>query len=525
MNVSRLRLASLLSLAAIAALSPSRPALAADHVRDSEELNYTLRVPEAWVWEDKMPFEKYGAKEVASRHVEKLANGQPGTGQGGRVILTVQDVPKELDPEYESWLRDYQVVSDQIAQWQQEHETEPVPADLAKLQDESRAKIDKALTALAGLPSVQSVLLDRFDKDPKKWPKPTIDGDKVELTRLPAAEIKVKADAPNLEGTPAPCDARMFILVVRKRFYRLAMWAWPSTPRGDREHLLDDLDTIEFGFDIMKKQATPPKTAAAAAKAGAGPAGDDKPDGDSGEEKTITDLPNGFTVVKPKKFKSLPFDRSTAADRDVGFKFSATGGGSEAHVTCLVYRLRGGSTPFSLDRWLTTTTNAFVAGHPVGQIGTMPFPAYNGDKVPFLSLPDDSKKRDLSKELKRSAPGQKDDKPPAKDPKDPKDPKDSKSDKPAEDEITKAEAERLGVFSEVKQPKVGKEKGREAWRFCMYGIADRVGEEVSVDFSITTGERSFVFYILARKEGFKVWHDELAKILSSFKILELGKDK
>ena len=51
-----------------------------------------LRVPEAWSWESKDPFEKYGAKEVGSRRIEKLATGEAATGQGARVVLTVQEV-------------------------------------------------------------------------------------------------------------------------------------------------------------------------------------------------------------------------------------------------------------------------------------------------------------------------------------------------------------------------------------------------------------------------------------------------
>src|SRR5689334_18705146 len=103
-------------LAAGSLLSARGAGAAGDHVHDSDELNYALRVPEAWQWEEKGAYEKYGAKEVAARRLETLANGKPAVGLGARCVLTVQDVPKELDAAYEGWLADYQVLQEDIKQ-------------------------------------------------------------------------------------------------------------------------------------------------------------------------------------------------------------------------------------------------------------------------------------------------------------------------------------------------------------------------------------------------------------------------
>ena len=45
--------------------------------------------------------------------LDPLADGKPGAGQGGRVMLSVQDIPKEVDPDYETWLKDWQILQEQ----------------------------------------------------------------------------------------------------------------------------------------------------------------------------------------------------------------------------------------------------------------------------------------------------------------------------------------------------------------------------------------------------------------------------
>ena len=42
-----------------------------------------------------------------------------------------------------------------------------------------------------------------------------------------AGEVEVEVVL-HLDGEAGPCEARLWLWVIRKKFYRLAMWAWPT---------------------------------------------------------------------------------------------------------------------------------------------------------------------------------------------------------------------------------------------------------------------------------------------------------
>ncbi len=472
----------LLALAgATLCLHPAGPA-AADRIRDGEDDNYAIHIPDSWAWGPVDDLGKIGVKQVANRRLEVLADGKtPAAGEGARLLLSVQEVPKDFEPDYETW----------VAEWQQleveAQKFEEVPEALDTKIKAARAKVDKALEGLTGRAEIQSLLLNRWDKDPKKWPAPEVDAENIEIAKVPAGQVKAHGTCANLAGEPATCEARLFAWVIRKKLYRLAMWAWPT--KHDREHVRDDLDTIEFSFEIPKPSAIPKKPLAPVP---AGDAGDaPKVDGDSGEVKTLKEDDFGFHVTKPKKFKTIPIDRSKPDQRTTGFRFDATQGSSSAVVDLLVYRIKGGVTPFSLNTYLADLWPAFQLGHPKGSFGTYPFAPVT-PKAPFLSLPDLAKK----KEVKRTEP---------------------------DDRISAADMERFGVVSDAKMATIKKERVGDARRFCLSGVAERTGEEWHIHYAFTTDERVYVLRVTVRKEGWGFFKEEIAEILRSFELLPPAK--
>jgi len=471
------RLLVLATAAALSGLPAARPA-SADKIHDGDADNYAIHIPDSWAWDRVDDLGKIGVREAAKRRIEMLADGKTaGIGEGGRLLLSVQELPKDLDPDYETW----------VAEWQQlelaAEKYEEVPEELHGKIRAARERVDKALETLASREEVKSLLLNRWDKDPKKWPPHEVDAVSVEIDRIPAGSVKVNAPCANLDGTLAECEGRLYVWIIRKKMYRLAMWAWPT--KHDREHVRDDLDTIELSFEIPKKEAIPKK---GLPPPSVDPEGAPKLDGDSSESKVFRDIAFGFALTKPRKFKSTPVDRAKQDQRTLGFRFDAVQGAGSLTVDMMVYRLAGGVTPFNVDQYLTGLWVIWMRDHPRGAFGTFPF-APVAPKTPYLSLPDLSKK----KEVKRT------------------DPKDN---------VSVSDMERFGVISEAKQITIRKEKVRAAWRWCMTGLTERLGEETNLHYAFTTDERTYVIRVIARKEGLSMFKEELAELLKSFEILE-----
>lgn len=472
------RLLLLLALVASLGLRPLAPARA-DKIKDGEDDNYALHVPDSWAWAPLDDLGKLGVKVAANRRLETLADGKTAAaGEGGRLLLSVQDVPKDFEPEYETWVAEWQLLEVEA------QKLEEVPEALDIKIKAAREKIDRAVAGLAARDEVKSLLLNRWDKDPKKWPAHEVDGVNVEVSRVPAAQVKAHGPCANLAAEPGECEGRLFAWVIRKKMYRLAMWAWHT--KHDREHLKDDLDTIELSFEIPKPTAIPKKPIAP--PPGADPADAPKVDGDSGEVKPVTDLAFGFRVTKPKKFKSVPVDRSKPDQRELGFRFDANQGPSSSTVDLLVYRIKGAVTAFNLDDYLKGLWTSFEKGHPKGALSTMPFPAVS-PKQPLLTLPDLAKK----KEVKRTEP---------------------------DEHVSVSDMERFGVIVEAKMATIKKERVKGAWRFCMIGLTERAGEETHLHYAFSNDERTYVLRIVVRKDGWGFFKDEIAEILKTFEILE-----
>lgn len=480
--MTRLRpLLLVLALAAVAA-APA-PRAVADKVADDDAANYLLRVPDRWEFADTSHFADLGVVKAAECKLATLHDASPGLGQGARLMLSVQDVtPKTapgLDPEYETWLRDWQLLEEQAKR------VEEVSEELHGKIGAAYDKLDKALMTLAETPEVRALVMSRWGRNPSGWPAYKVEGE-TRIGGIPAAKIVVEATSANLSSNEGPCVAVQFVFVLRKKVTRLAIWRW-STPK-DREKLKDDVDMIELSFELLKTEALggkkPPPP---------GP-GDDGGKKDAPESKAehVRDLPMGFEVVKPPKFTLKELDRSKEADRTVGFEMRALDAGSDCIVELLVYRVgRAGTTAFSLEDWIKNLGTNFIAGHPEGPIEMIPFPIHS-EKQPFLSLPDVAKK----KELKR---------PPADE---------------LKKGLSKADVEKMGVINEIKGAKIGQEKVKEAWRWAMRGNLARVGNDVQCQWTFTYDARTFVFRLTARKDGYEKYKADVVEIFKSFRILE-----
>ncbi len=473
----------LLACAAVVAAVPA-PRAVADKVADDDVGNYLLRMPDSWEFADVSHFADLGVVKAGERKLATLHDGTAGTGQGARLMLSVQDVGPKTAPglpaEYEDWLKDWQLLEEQAKR------VDEVSEDLHARIGAAYDKLDKALVTLAETPDVRRLVMSRWGRDPAAWPAYKVEGE-TRIAGLPAAKLIVEAPSGNLGGNDAPCVAVQFVFVLRKKLTRLAIWRW-STPK-DREKLKDDVDMIELSFEVLKSEALSAKKPPPSAPADDGAGKGDKPES---KRETVKDLAMGFEVVKPAKFKLKELDRSKESDRNVGFDMSAVDAGSDCIVELLVYRVgRAGTTAFDLDDWMKNLGTNFFNSHPEGPIELIPFPT-NSEKTPFLSLPDVAKK----KELRRPPPDD------------------------LKNGLSKADVERLGVVTEVKAAKVGGQRVKEAWRWGMRGNLARVGTDIQCQWTFTYDARTFVMRVTARKDGFEKYKADVAEIFKSFRILE-----
>lgn len=459
------------------------PDARADKVADDDAANYLLRTPDRWEFTDISHFADLGVVKAAECKLATLHDASPGTGQGARLMLSVQEVTAKSAPglpaEYEEWLREWQLLEEQAKQ------APEVTEELHKRIGDAYDKLDKAIVALAETPAVRELVMSRWGRNPAAWPSYKVEGE-TRIGGIPAAKLTVEAVSANLAGNDGPCVAVQFVFVLRKKVTRLAIWRWPTAK--DREKLKDDVDMIELSYEVLKAEAIagkkpPPEPVGAGGGAKDGPAGKAEP---------VKDLAMGFEVVKPAKFTLKELDRSKEADRNVGFEMKAADGGSDCIVELLVYRVgRAGTTAFSLDDWIKNLGTNFFTSHPAGAVEMIPFPPPS-PRNPFLSLPDVSKK----KELKRPAPD------------------DLKAG------LSKSDVEKLGVIGEVKGAAIGNEKVKEAFRWAMRGNIERVGTDVQAQWTFTYDARTFVLRVTARKEGYEKYKAELVDIFKSLRVLE-----
>ena len=203
-------------------------------------------------------------------------------------------------------------------------------------------------------------------------------------------------------------------------------------------------------------------------------------------------------------WSSVTTMRSTTRRRTFCFT-SKDGSGSSIVVDCLVYR-RTGTANYDVERdYILHEWSNWMKDHKEGPLGTLPFPVYT-EKTGFLVLPDPAKKKDYTKEMRLNPPGLKNSKDPSL----------------GLEDGSKADQEKWGVIGESKGVKI---KGQlkpvqSAWRFCMYGNRDRVGEETYFSYAFQNAERSYIIRVYVRKDGLGLAGDELKKLLDSFTLQE-----
>jgi hypothetical protein len=500
----RPRALSVVAFAVVAAVFTwSAGDCAGGKMKDFDDLNVQVQLPDmnqpgAWDWEAVAPklAEEHGARALAKRHPELLKDGKtPNEGNGARLMLTVQDVPASLDPDYETWLRDLFLYDQELAKVRGMEEVDTKQEqELEKKIDETRKKIDDALVALAGRPEVQAALVHRFGDAGKGLAKARAG---VEIDTLPAAIVEVgdrknPATANHLGGVASPCIGKMWIWVIRKRFYRLVTWSWPITKDGklkDAEHFIDDLDFIEMSsITIPKKEPIPrrpeepgptiPKPGGAEAGMKGTPA------------EVLTDLPFAFRVTKPENWRKRELDRSKEDDRFMGFQIDsvATKEGDHAIVELLVYRVEMGAvTGFNAPAHFVRSFKTFLNEKKTGALATHSFPVISA-KAPYLSLPDGKRR-----EIKRPT---------------------------SLDEIANQnDLEKMAVVSEAKGAKIKELKLRFPFRFCLVGVQERGVPETLAQYVWSTDKITFLLRITLRGDAAKSQAAELKTVLSSFEIL------
>ncbi len=459
----------------------------ADKVKDDDLLNYFLKVPDRWTFGRAEDYAKQNVVAVADCVLDLLADGKTvGTGQGGRVMLSVQDVPKEFEQDYETWLYEWQLIGAKI-----EQEQDGTISDaIAAAESAAKQKLEPPLLALAKRPDVQSLLLSRWFSDIKKQPvlEPDVRG--IWIGHIPAAEMTYEGNCANLQGNDGRCLGRLYVWVVRKKLYRMAFWVWPT--EYDREHVKDDVDTIQFSYETPKPTAIPRKPTQL--PAGLDPNG---PKVDPDLEKVFPhrDLAYQFEIRKVKRFRAMPVDRSKPDQKHLGYRMDGVSGASSCICELLVYAVKNAAEPFIIDDYLMNFWTVFVKGHPNGKLESAPFVPVTNKQL-FLSLPNFGKKFEVDRPEKK----------PGKD----------KEEKTSVSELEK----KLLVIAESKMVSIGKERVKNTWRICLMGNAERAGDEVNVQYIFQTDDFCYVFRFVFRRDGVPAFKDAVTEILSTFLLIE-----
>jgi hypothetical protein len=475
-----------LALAVAGPLAAPRSARA-DKVKDDDVLNYFMKIPDTWNFGRAEDFAKQFVVAVADRVLDVLADGKTaGTGQGARVMLSVQDLPKDFEPDYETWLYEWQMLESQIANLP---EGTDIPEELAKKDSVAKEKLEKPLQTLAGRPDVQSLLLSRWFGDVKKQPVMEPDARGIFIGHIPAAEMKYEGNCANLQGNDGPCQGRLYVWIVRKKLYRMAFWTWPN--QYDRERLRDDVDTIQYNYETPKPTAIPKK---APDPTKANDPNEPKGDPDLAKVFMKKDLAFQFEIKKVARFKAIAVDRTRADQKHLGYRMDGIAGPSSCICELLVYPVKNAAEPFSVDQYLSDFWTMFLKSHPNGKLETAPFPLVTA-KSPFFSLPDFTKKREVPRPEKK----------PGKD---------------KEEKLTVNDEEKLGIITESKMVTISKEKVKNAWRMCLLGNAERLGDEANIQYMFQTSDFCYVLRFVCRRDGVPAFKESMAEILASIGLLE-----
>jgi hypothetical protein len=430
---------------------------------NNNEWNFQLDLPSDWSEENVRPsWEKEGIRASGLRRLEKLDNGNPAKGEGGRAQMCVIAAPK-----------------------------------------------GKTLAELSAAPEHRGFLMNMFGK-PEAWPAVESEEVKIQVAdgserMVPGLRLETKGKAINLAETDeSPCKALMIVALADDRFYRLKMIAW-TTP-DDAEMLGSDLDALEMSFALRflkkEKSAEPGPGGPGAGKPGADEP--PKPVGDSEEEKMIDQFLaiEGWKVKKPKKLATMAIDKVKEPNLRVHLGNNDSLGACA--LTLHVYPNEGFDSQglpvaaYDIRKVMTTDWwGQILAQFPLGALVTYPWPKARGGGAylahPNLSIPDP--------ELLVIA----DD--PKKRPK-------------ADIDIDAVLRLKPPFVEEVEKTTIGKVKLVEAYRGVIRGAAKTAGRMITLRYTWKTKPYTFMLFIRYEREGLKRYETPVKEFLASFEMHE-----
>ena len=448
------------------------------------KLNYRLVAKGTWTFKPPSDaLRKEGVVEVGERALETLADGKtPGEGRGGRLMLAVTDLPKDVPATYEDAVYRWQLAMAKLKQLAAVVSNEAVEQQRAAAQkdaDDARAVFQKDLADIAARDDVRRLLLQRFGASPSEWPETTVDADKVTIAgitaedpEVPAAIVEARGDAGNLAGQPMPCRAEMVVAIVRGKLYRLAIWAW-TTPR-DREGVWrGDVEFIKNSFGIPKSSAMPSRESAGAAAAAAAPVSASGPS-DETEVKPVDNLlTEGWKATKPAGLRTVPPD-PTKTDRPP-YSLHLESTNRQLVLTLEVKRSDerdDAGNPvgeFDARGYLVRGFPGYLSTHSKGSLESFDWPK---NPRSFLALPN----LEEPHPVKRPPPDKKKD-------------------------WDWGELEKAKIVNEADNVLLGKHKLRNTYRMGIKGVRDGTGPDLLLRWTFALGVRSYVLTVIGYQEG------------------------
>ncbi len=432
----------------------ARPA-AAEKVKEDVANNYVLSIPDSWRWIDGgADWAKYGIRARGVRELEAFKRtgvGKP-EGQGGEVVVSILDAPA-----------------------------------------------GKSLDEIAKDPQTVQFLMGRFGEDSTKWP--AVESEKTTVPaedggEVPGILLSATGEARNLKAAlNKKSRGALVLLVVRKKLFRVRMYAWPS--EWDDEGLKDEITEIELSLKVLvskeEKEPTPKPPASDE------PPGPDDPSlqGDDGKEVPYGNDVQHWKIVKPAGIKVKEIDKDAQPNQMLYFEDVAKDGSASYQVFLNVFSLvtvdaAGGRHEGDMrQRIAGDWWKQFVASHPEGGVSTLDWVKKTKNRT-FITIPDDS---EPLKTLVKS--GEK--RPP---------------------EMDYAALEDKRVIERIKNAKLGKGDLADAYRGMLVGNRARTGRDIVMRFFFKTTTHAYEMTVTLTGDVLKAHGEKLQKLLESFVITE-----
>jgi hypothetical protein len=416
----------------------------AAELKEDVERNFALDIPEGWSFDPFVPsWTKFGIVAGATHRLATLKDGQPARGEGGQAHLALTDAPPEA-----------------------------------------------TLDALMEDKEVRDFLLAGFEAgsgEPEVLSGEVAEG-------VPLRILRIDGKSRNLDNKLGPARGVMLVTIVRKKLYKLRMFAWHT--EYDEEGLKGELDLIEVNWYVPNTSPLPAETAPGEGNGAPPPEEPTEMAGDSGEVKVIEDKIRGFRLTKPLKIRTKEdWDRDRWPDVVAWFEDSDRGGSYMVILTVLPKgRIVDGRAAADVDLrdWVGTKWwPEFTANHPEGPLKTFKWPRKT-ESGSFVTLPLFKEPIVFIEKPER---------------------------RPAE--VDSNDLEKLGVIEKVKgRIKMGRDKPNEAWRGSMSANRPRVGEEMVLRFAWGSARNSFELIVSITRDALVRWEAPLRELLESIELVD-----